>query len=125
MDLDINKNHFFLGVTIMKNQSKTYSVLIIDNFHFEPEEDYTIDGFPTLELAIEYARRIVRASIEHHRKPNQTKEELKTLWHLFGENAIVLGDDFKGSLELDFYIDNPATPEEVDWKAIAKKAGLE
>ena len=29
--------------------ASSYSVLIIDNFHTDPEEDFTIDGFPTLE----------------------------------------------------------------------------
>ncbi len=82
-------------------ERKTYSVLIIDNFHFDPEHDMVIEGFPTVDLAIEYARCIVRSSIEHHRKPKQTKEELKKLWHLFGESALVLGHKYRGSGELD------------------------
>ncbi|NHJ04281.1 MAG: hypothetical protein EAX90_05625 [Candidatus Heimdallarchaeota archaeon] len=105
-------------------QRKTYSVLIIDNFHFDPDEDYVVEGFPTVELAIEYARRIVRSSVEHHRKPDQTKEELSKLWHLFGENASVLGFKYRGSDELGFFIDNPAKPHEIDWKEIEVKAGI-
>lgn len=103
---------------------KTYSVLIIDNFHFDPDEDFVVEGFPTVELAIEYARRIVRSSIEHHRKLNQSKEELKKLWYLFGENASVLGHKYRGSDELDFFIVNPAKHNEIDWKEIEKKAGI-
>ena len=83
---------------------KSYSVLIIDNFHFDPDEDYLVEGFPTLALAKEYSRRIVRTSIEHHRKSDQTKDELRQLWHLFGENASVMGDPYRGSDELDFFI---------------------
>ncbi len=35
---------------------ETYSVLIMDMFHYhDPEHEYTVGGFPTLELAVEYA----------------------------------------------------------------------
>ena len=102
-------------------ENETYSVLIIDNFHFEPEHDIIIKGFPTLELAIDYARCIVRSSIEHHRKPNQTKAELKQLWHLFGENASVLGHKYRGSEELEFFIENPVK-EQLNCKEIREKA---
>ncbi|HUT81016.1 MAG TPA: hypothetical protein VMZ29_07420 [Candidatus Bathyarchaeia archaeon] len=108
----------------MSEQPKTYSVLIIDNFYFDPDEDYIVEGFSTVELAIEYARRIIRASIEHHRKPNQKKEELSKLWHLFGENATVLGFHYRGSDELGFFINNLAKPNEIDWKEIAQRAGI-
>nr|MDO8080179.1 hypothetical protein [Candidatus Freyarchaeota archaeon] len=103
---------------------KDYAVLIIDNFHLDPEHDFVIDGFPTLELAIEFARRWVRDSLEDFRKPNQSKEELRKMWHNFGEDATVLGGDYSGGSELDFFIDHPATPEERDWKSIEKKAGI-
>ena len=105
-------------------KKKTYSVLIIDNFHFDPEHDMVIEGFPTVDLAIEYARCIVRSSIEHHRKPKQTKEELKKLWHLFGENASVLGHKYRGSDELDFFINNPVKDDKLDCKKIREKAEL-
>ena len=103
---------------------KTYSVLIIDNFHMYPEHDYTIDGFPTLELAKEFARRRVWDSVESMRKPGQTAEELREAWYQYGEAAVVLGDDYKASSELDFFIGNPARPEQRDWQAVKKKAGI-
>ena len=106
------------------SEKKTYSVLIIDNFHFEPEHDIVIKGFPTIESAIEYARCIVRSSIEHHRKPQQTKAELKKLWHLFGENASVQGHKYRGSDELLYFIDNPLK-EELNCKEIREKAGAD
>lgn len=105
-------------------KKKSYSVLIIDNFHFDPEDDMIIEGFPTIELAIEYARCIVRSSIEHHRKPDQTKKELKQLWHLFGENASVLGHKYRGSEELDFFIDNPVK-KKLNCEEIRKKVVVE
>ncbi len=104
--------------------ASSYSVLIIDNYHMTPEEDFTIDGFPTFELAQEFARRWTRDSLEEQRKPDQTKEDLSAMWAMFGENAIVLGGDYNGRHELDFFIDHPASPEEQDWQAIKKKAGI-
>jgi len=104
---------------------KTYSVLIIDNFHMDPEHDYTIGGFPTLELAKEFATRYVRDSVESMREPGQTAEELRKAWYQFGEAAVVLGGDYKASSELDFFIDNPATSEQRDWQTVKAKAGIE
>jgi len=106
-------------------QEKTYSVLIIDNFHHDPDQDYVINGFPTLKLAIEFARRFTRDSLEEQRKRNQMREELRKLWYQFGEDALVLGHDYKGSDEIEFFINNPATKEEIDWQAIKKEAGLD
>jgi hypothetical protein len=40
-----------------------YSVLIIDLFHHDPEEDYVIGGLPTYGPAWELARRRVRGSV--------------------------------------------------------------
>ena len=58
----------------------SYSVLVIDNYHMDPEEDFTIDGFPTLELAQEFARRWTRSSVEEQRKPDQAREDLSAMW---------------------------------------------
>jgi hypothetical protein len=109
----------------MKLDKKSYSVLIIDNFHMEPEHDFVIEGFPAVELATEFARRWVRNSLENQRKSKQTKEELRKLWYAFGEDAMVLGRDYKGSSELDFFIDHPAKSREIDWQEIKKKAGIQ
>ena len=103
---------------------KTYSVLIIDNSHMDPESDYTVTGFPTFELAREFARRRVRDSIESFREPDQTAEQLRRAWHQYGESALVVGGDYKGSSELEFFIENPANPNERDWQSIKDKAGI-
>ena len=92
----------------------------------DPEEDYIIDGFPTIELAVEFARRWVRESLEENRKKDKTAEEIKKMWRTFGEDAVVLDGNYRGSSELDYFVLNPATKKEhTDWKAIKKLAGLE
>ena len=85
-----------------------------------PPQDYTVEGFPTLDLAIEYARRVTRDSLEQHRKPDQTRGDLRQAWYGFGESGSVIGSDYHGRDELDFFIDHPAIPEERDWQAIRK-----
>ncbi|MCA1592454.1 MAG: hypothetical protein LC754_07350 [Acidobacteria bacterium] len=106
--------------------SQGYAVLIID-MSYDPEKDFVVSGFQTVELANEFAKRWVRDSLEELRESNQTKESLRRAWHVFGEDASVLGGEphYAGSHDLDYFIDNPATAEERDWKAIKKLAGLE
>lgn len=100
--------------------SHGYCVLIIDLFHHGGDDDYKVSGFATLDLAREYARRRVRDSLEELREPGITQAELRERWMTFGEDAVVIGGDYAGAHELDFFIDNPAAPEERDWKAIEK-----
>jgi hypothetical protein len=102
-----------------------YSVLIID-MSYDPEKNFVVEGFPTVELANEFARRRVRNSVEELREPNQTNGDLRRLWHMFGEDAAVGGGEphYAGSHELDYFIEHPATGEERDWRAIKALAGL-
>lgn len=104
----------------------SYSVLIIDMFNYDPEDDYVIDGFPTFELAKEFARRWVRDSVEEQRKPGQSKEELRKMWLTFGEDASVLEGEphYAGSHELEYFIEHPASAQERDWKVIRRLAGI-
>ena len=90
-----------------------FSVLIIDMAHYDPEEDRVVRGFPTFEAAKAYARRHVRSSVEELRAPGQSREELRRLWHIFGEDALVTGGEerYAGSHELDFFIAHPDTSE--------------
>ncbi len=103
-----------------------FSVLIIDMFHHDPEEDYVISGFPDAGLAREFARRWVRDSVEEYRAANRTREEMRRMWYAFGEDASVLGVEprYAGSQELDFFIDHPATDEERDWLEIKRLSGI-
>ena len=104
----------------------SYSVLIVDMFRYDPKEDYVIEGFPTVELAKEFARRWVRDSVEEQRKPGQSKEDLRNMWFTFGDDASVLRGEphYAGSHELDFFIAHPATREERDWQAVKTLAGV-
>lgn len=103
-----------------------YSVLIIEMSHYQdPEGEYEISGFPSIELAKEFARRYVRDSVEELRKLNQNPDQLRKLWFIYGEDASVIGGDYHGSSELQYFIDHPATDEERDWKKIKKKVGIE
>jgi hypothetical protein len=103
-----------------------FSVLIIDMFHYDAGEDHVVEGFPTFELAREFARRRVRDSVEEQRRPGRSKDELRRMWYAFGEDASVLPGEphYRGSLELDFFIEHPATAAERDWRAVEKLAGI-
>jgi hypothetical protein len=103
-----------------------YSVLIID-MSYDDEKNFVVEGFPTVQLANEFARRWVRDSVEELRESNQTKEELRRSWHMFGQDASVLGGEphYAGSHELDYFIEHPAAAEERDWQLIKRLAGLE
>lgn len=106
---------------------KAYSVLIIDMAHYmDDDSKTTIDGFPSFEMAKEFARRRVRDSLEELRKQNQNKEELQKSWLIYGEDAIVFDGEkkYEGKSEVDFFIAHPAVPEERDWKSIMQQAGI-
>jgi hypothetical protein len=55
------------------------------------------------------------------RADGQSPAELRSLWHIYGEDCSVPGDTFKGRDELDRYIARPATPAETDWPALAPR----
>jgi hypothetical protein len=102
-----------------KTTTRTYAVAILDMFHYQdPEHEYEVDGFSSLEHATEYARRRVRDSVEDFRDNGKPENELGFYWHQFGEDAVVLGGNYAGGSELEYFIANPATPEERDWKSI-------
>jgi hypothetical protein len=107
---------------------ESYSVAIVDLFH--PEDAIVYDGFPSFELAKEFARRRTRASLEGLRRDNPTvrsKEGLVSAWRSLGENAIVTGGGpaqaYAGKDELDYFIDNPAPGEDCDWSGFAAAVG--
>jgi hypothetical protein len=106
------------------SSSQTFSVLVIDMAHYREEgSDMLIGGFLTRVEAIEYARCRVRSSVEELRKANQTAEELRKLWTLYGEDAMVIGADYSGSSELGHFIAQQTPAEACDWSAIEKRLG--
>jgi nucleotide-binding universal stress UspA family protein len=90
----------------------TYSVLIIDMAHYQdPDSERTVGGFATLDEAKAYARNRVRSSVEELRSEGQSHEELRKLWSIYGEDAIVIGGEYAGASELDHFIDHPESKE--------------
>ena len=101
---------------------------VLDMFDYMNEEaNRTVKGFETEELAVEYARRRTRASVEEQRTPNMDPELLKSLWFSFGEDCLAGG--YAGGRELDYFIANPAPkdthPELTDWVALEPKRSSE
>lgn len=100
-----------------------YKVQIREMSKFDSEEaEWIAAEFDNENDANEFAGRWVRASLEELRRENQSKESLKEQWSLFGDDAVVLENGFCGSHNLDFFIDKPATPEEIDWKSLKDKS---
>jgi hypothetical protein len=90
---------------------------------YRPEDEFVVDGFPTLQQAREYARRRTRDSPEELRGPGQTHDDLRRSWSIYGEDAMVLDDGYTGVSEIEFFVAHPATAEERDWQSIARRAG--
>jgi hypothetical protein len=59
----------------------------------DPDEEWSMEGFPNAEAAAEYARRFVRAQIEDLRAEAGTAEELNAMYFRFGEYAFAAGLD--------------------------------
>jgi hypothetical protein len=102
----------------------TWDVMVFDRAHQgESDGEFVVRGFPSRELAREYATRRVRDSIEELRKSGQSEEELREIWNLYGESARVLGDDGYQD-EIGAWIREIATGEQRDWQATLVKSGL-
>jgi hypothetical protein len=102
----------------------TFAVAVIDMYHHcDPDEQRTIEGFATVELAREYARRRTRDSLEELRPSAPDPKDLGHQWHAFGEDCCVIGG-YCGAHELDFFIANPASAVERDWAALTPDPGM-
>jgi len=99
-----------------------YTVIVCDMFHYaEPDHEIEVPGFPTQEVAVEYARRRLRRSLEELRRPEQTPEELRSLWYTFGEDCRVIGPEgfvYRASSELEHFIHHPASLEACDYSSL-------
>jgi hypothetical protein len=106
-------------------QPSAFHVLIIDMAHYaDGESERRVGGFPSREMAIDYARRRLRDSLEELRRPRQSSEELRRLWSLYGEDALVIGEPgYCASNDLGEFLAHPATAEERDWRALEKSLG--
>ncbi len=87
-----------------------------------------VAGFPSFDVARDYARRRMRDSVEELRTGSQSAEELRLLWLVFGEDSLVVGADpldvYCGYADLDRFIDTPASAAERDWLLFAKRFDL-
>ncbi len=100
-----------------------FSVLVFDMARTgEPDGEHLVRGFRDLETAQAYAQARVRASVEELRKPGIAAAELSTLWHIYGEDCVVMDDGYRGKEWLSLYIDEPATPDQIDWTALEPKS---
>ncbi len=100
----------------------TFNVMMLESSvfsHMDESDVWWMGGFPTLDLATEFARRWVRSCVEEARDHNDPQN-----WRQFGELALVPGH-YDPSEEIEFFIEHPATSEEINWQAIKHEAGID
>ncbi len=107
-------------------EGESYAVAVLDMFNYMDDEGaMLVDGFPSAEIAKAYVWRRMRDSVEELRAANQSREELKQLWFVFGEDSLVVGDkvtsSYYGLVDLDFFIDHPASTAERDWLDLERR----
>ena len=59
----------------------------------DPDEEWQVDGFATPAAAQEYARRFIRAQVEHLRADTPDPVALRDAYFTFGEYATTEGLD--------------------------------
>ena len=101
----------------------SYAVPVIDMAQTGEGDGRVVDGFASFEAARAYAER-TRASVEELRAADQTTAELRTLWHVYGEDCLVVGGDFSARDELDYYVALPASPAQCDWTRLAPASSV-
>jgi hypothetical protein len=98
---------------------KGFQVCVLQMFRFMGEgAEIYVSGFATVELAREYAKRRTRDTLEEQRPGRINAEDLRDHWHRWGEDCMVFGGNYRGAKDVDFFIVQPATPEERDWTAL-------
>ena len=102
-----------------------YWVIVCDLFHsHEPDHETVVVGFPTKELAVEYARRRVWSSVEEMKAPGRSPEQVRERWLAFGEDCRVVGPGgevvYLARSELETFIARPIPPERRDWVGLYK-----
>ena len=99
---------------------REWAVLVMDlGRHQDPEGETLVEGFPTYQQAKEYAKRRTRASVEEVRGQVLSPELIRSHWMAFGESCLVVGEDYRASEEIEFFIwHRPNSPEELDWQSL-------
>ncbi len=69
-----------------------YDVIVCDLFNIHtPDHETIVAGFPTRELAIQYARRRTWSSVDDMREPGRLVEHIRNQWLALGEDCRVVG----------------------------------
>ena len=98
----------------------SFAVLVIDMAHTgDAEGSSVVDGFASFAAARAYAEARTRASLEELRGEDQSAAALRSLWHLYGEDCLVIGGGFCGRDSLGDYIAHKASAAECDWPRLA------
>ncbi len=88
-----------------------------------------IGGFPTLMHANAFARAYVRDSIERCRDAGgRGAGAVLAAWRAFGEDAEIIAageGGFRSAQECADFAENPAPPEERDWRALDPRLAAE
>lgn len=106
-----------------QSNKSVWDVMVLEmNHHGDDDGSYTAARFNSKHLAIEYARRIVWESVQNLRRPGMTPKDLRETWYCLGDDAGVSGTAYWGSSELDWFIANTATPEDLDLATLEKMA---
>ncbi len=116
-----------MEVRARAEETGTYAVLVLDLWNvLVPEEQLIYEGFPTRELAVEFARRSVRDSLEDLRTRcmGAGTEELRSIWSKEGYDAAVIRGSYRARDEIEFFIEHPATAGERDWRSLLNEVGL-
>ena len=96
----------------------SFAVLVIDMAHMGDDDSRIVDGFADFEAARAYAEARTRASVEELRGADQSAASLRSLWHMYGEDCLVIGGGFTGRDHLDDYIARPASASQCDWSRL-------
>lgn len=105
-----------------QRDDQTFSVLVLDMAHsHDPDAEQTVPGFATVAAARAYAEARTRASVEELRGEGKSASDIRSLWHIYGEDCLVIGDTFAGRTDLDLYIAIPADASALDWRALTPK----
>ena len=74
---------------------KKYHLRVYDNFHYgDDSEAYDYGQFETYDLALIAAKKEVESSLRHEYKSGMTKDELLSAYVFYGEDPIIVPDDY-------------------------------
>lgn len=103
------------------SSSPAFIVHVID-MEYGTKQGHDIAGFASLEAAREYAKRRTCDSVEVLRAVKSDADELRRMWSAYGEDCVVVDDDYRGANDLEFFIAHPASKGERDYASLEPSA---